>query len=208
LAQTEVAWLAGDRAAMQRAIETATRLLDDESDALMYGAVPLWRRRAGLTAEPNDRMPEPQRLLFDGDWQASAEAWAALDCPYERGLALLDSGDHQAMLEAVRVFDDLGAKATVARAQAILRQQGVRSIPRGRRADTRENKFGLTAREQEVLGLVAEGLTNADISRRLVIAEKTVDNHVSSLLAKMGVDSRRDAARLALETDAALATQK
>jgi two-component system, NarL family, response regulator DevR len=56
-----------------------------------------------------------------------------------------------------------------------------------------------------VLGLIGEGLTNAEISGRLFIAEKTVDNHVSSVLAKMNVESRRDAARLARESEGAAA---
>jgi DNA-binding NarL/FixJ family response regulator len=105
------------------------------------------------------------------------------------------------MLEAARIFERLGATATLARAQAIMRQLGVISIPRGSRADTRANRFGLTKREQEVLSLVAEGLTNAEISAQLFIAEKTVDNHVSSVLAKMNVTSRRDAARLARDAE-------
>jgi DNA-binding NarL/FixJ family response regulator len=75
------------------------------------------------------------------------------------------------------------------------------SIPRGRRAATRTNAFGLTRREQEVVALVAEGLTNGEIAARLVLSEKTVDNHVSSVLAKMNVESRRDAARLARAND-------
>ena len=82
-----------------------------------------------------------------------------------------------------------------------MRQLGMTYIPRGSRADTKASRFGLTKREQEVLSLVAEGLTNAEISARLFIAEKTVDNHVSSVLAKMNVTSRRDAARLARSED-------
>ena len=101
------------------------------------------------------------------------------------------------MQQAVRIFGRLGATATVARAQAVMRQHGLTSIPRGARADTRANRFGLTRREQEVLALIGEGLTNAEIGTRLFIAEKTVDNHVSSVLSKMNVDSRRDAVRLA-----------
>ena len=96
----------------------------------------------------------------------------------------------------LRFFEKLDATATLARAQATMRRLGFASIPRGRRADTRANRFGLTRREQEVLTLVTEGLTNADIAARLFIAEKTVDNHVSSVLAKMNVDSRHEAARL------------
>ena len=141
--------------------------------------------------------------MLSGDWHAAAAVWRELGAPYEEGLALLDSADPEAMREAVRIFERLGAIATVARAQAILRQRGVAAIPRGRRAETRANRFGLTRREQEVLDLIREGLTNAEIGSRLFIAEKTVDNHVASVLAKMNVDSRHGAARLAAQELAA-----
>ncbi|MQS10962.1 response regulator transcription factor [Streptomyces kaniharaensis] len=57
----------------------------------------------------------------------------------------------------------------------------------------------LTAREQEVLALIGEGLTNRQIGERLYLAEKTVKNHVSRLLAKLGVERRVQAALIATE---------
>ena len=56
---------------------------------------------------------------------------------------------------------------------------------------------GLTARELDVLALLGEGLRNADIAGRLHISEKTVDHHVSAILAKLGVRSRQEATRAA-----------
>jgi DNA-binding NarL/FixJ family response regulator len=58
---------------------------------------------------------------------------------------------------------------------------------------------GLTAREVEVLGLVADGLSNRAIAERLFISQKTAGRHVSNLFAKLGVHSRAQAARVALE---------
>jgi DNA-binding CsgD family transcriptional regulator len=54
---------------------------------------------------------------------------------------------------------------------------------------------GLTAREADVLGLLRDQLSNAQIAERLRISPKTVDHHVSSILAKLGVRSRGEAAR-------------
>jgi DNA-binding NarL/FixJ family response regulator len=83
-----------------------------------------------------------------------------------------------------------------------LRERGARGVPRGPRPATRENPAGLTARELEVLALVAGGLRNAQIAERLFLSEKTVDHHVSAILRKLDVRTRAqasaDAVRLGL----------
>ena len=62
---------------------------------------------------------------------------------------------------------------------------------------TRANAAGLTARELEVAALLANGLTNGEVATRLVLSPKTVDHHVSAVLSKLGVRSRRDVAAAA-----------
>jgi DNA-binding NarL/FixJ family response regulator len=81
-----------------------------------------------------------------------------------------------------------------ARAAARLRALGVRRIPRRQRATTCANIAGLTTRQVEVLALVAEGLTNAEIGTRLLISPKAVEQHVSAILGKLDVENRTDAA--------------
>ena len=75
-----------------------------------------------------------------------------------------------------------------------LRGRGVARVPRGPRPTTRENPAQLTARELEVLTLVADGLRNREIAERLFLSSKTVDHHVSAILRKVGARTRGEAA--------------
>lgn len=70
-------------------------------------------------------------------------------------------------------------------------------VPARRRTSTIAHPAGLTARQVEVLRLMADGLTNAELAERLYLSVKTVGHHVSAILAKLGVASRREAIRRA-----------
>ena len=74
-----------------------------------------------------------------------------------------------------------------------LRERGARGLPRGPRVATQGNPAGLTAREVEVLALVAEGMRNGEIAARLVLSERTVGHHVGAILRKLGVATRAQA---------------
>ena len=122
---------------------------------------------------------------------------AADDQPYERAMALWDAGATDDLLAALPVLDGLDARAVGALFRARLREAGVNSVPRGQLPATRANPSGLTARQLDVLTLLADGLSNADIAARLVISRKTADHHVSAILAKLEVRSRGEAAAVA-----------
>ena len=79
-----------------------------------------------------------------------------------------------------------------------LRRRGAANLPRGPRAATRENPSQLTARELEVLALVADGLRNRDIADRLFLSTKTVEHHVAAIRAKLGARTRGEAGAQAL----------
>ncbi|HEV3505194.1 MAG TPA: helix-turn-helix transcriptional regulator, partial [Actinomycetes bacterium] len=128
---------------------------------------------------------------------AAADAWRELGCPYQQVLALACGDQDEALLQAVALLDGLGARLTAQRVRRQLRRRGTRHVPRGPIRATAANPAGLTARQVEVLGLLAEGLTNAEIAARLSLSDKTVGHHVSALLAKLGVASRHQAAAAA-----------
>jgi DNA-binding CsgD family transcriptional regulator len=125
-------------------------------------------------------------------------AWQEVDAPYEAarvrvlvGLACraLRDGDTAAMeLDAARhVFAQLGAIPDLTRVDGLTSRR------------TMGDASGLTRREVEVLRLVAVGRTNQAIATELFLSEKTVERHVSNILAKLGVGSRTAAAAYAFE---------
>jgi len=107
----------------------------------------------------------------------------------------MSSHEDAALRTVLAALDDLGARATAAAARRRMKELGISAIPRGPRAPTRATPAGLTAREQQILALLSQGLPDKEISRQLVISQRTVHHHVSSVLAKIGVSSRTAAAR-------------
>lgn len=127
-------------------------------------------------------------------------AWSPPDRPFEQAIALFHAGDQASMQAALGQLAALGCEATLARLHAQLRQQGIKlpeAASRGPRATTAAHPAGLTQREAQILALIAQGLTNAEIAARLVRSAKTVDHHVSAILAKLNARSRAEASALA-----------
>jgi DNA-binding NarL/FixJ family response regulator len=113
--------------------------------------------------------------------------------PYERALALWDGGSAPELLAALPLLDELDARAVAALVRGRLRELGVTNPPGRPLPTTRANPAGLTGRQLDVLALLVQGLSNADIAARLVISRKTADHHVSAILAKLDVRSRGEA---------------
>ena len=152
-----------------------------------------YRHRAGEDVEPFPGCPAPFAAGIAGDWAGAAALWERVGNPYERALELTEAPDVATVREGLEVLDGLGASAAAAVCRRRLRRAGVPGIPRGRRTATRRNPGLLTDRQLQVLTLLAEGRTNAEIAALLVVSTRTVDNHVAALLRRLGVRSRRDA---------------
>jgi len=194
--RVELLWVSGQPdLAAQEAREAYEQALG-RVDPWQLGSLAIWLWRLGAGLDLPDGLPEPYALEIAGDWRGSAAAWERLGRTYDAALTRIVAAREDAELRAaLTVLDDLGARATAAAARRRMRELGMTSIPRGPRAATRAAPAGLTAREQEVLALLSEGLADREISRRLFISERTVHHHVSAVLAKVGVSSRTAAAR-------------
>jgi DNA-binding CsgD family transcriptional regulator len=197
-ARAEAAWLRGDPEGAAEVTEAALSLARRRGAVWLVDELAYWRRLGQAKGEEPAGPPRtPFALSMAGDWKAAAAAWGELGCPYEAALALAE-GDEAAMRSSVERLQQLGARAPAQLVARRLRARGVRSVPRGPRPSTRENPAGLTARELEVLALLADGLRNAQIAHQLVVSERTVDHHVSAILRKLDVGSRGEAGARAI----------
>jgi len=193
LARAEVRWLEGDGDGATRELQVAEAAVRT-CGGVLHSEVMAWRHRVTGLVTPERPLVEPYATQVAGDHVGAARQWDDLGCPYDAALALLDGTDETLLREALKRLEGLGAVAAAGVARRKMRDLGVRSIPAGARATTRDNSAGLTRREREVLALICDGHTNDEISGRLFISTKTVDHHVSAVLGKLGVGSRKVAA--------------
>jgi DNA-binding NarL/FixJ family response regulator len=189
-AYIEIMLAAGDVQAARAATDELAQLADDLAAPLLE-AVAAHVQGAVLLGEGDARAA----------LQALRQAWTAwqdLEVPYEAarvrvliGLACRQLGDQDSAemeLDAARwVFRQLDAAPDLARVEALTRKPAARAAG------------GLTARELQVLRLVAAGQTNRSIAADLFLSERTVDRHVSNILTKLGVSSRAAATAYAYQ---------
>ncbi|MGA9160403.1 MAG: LuxR C-terminal-related transcriptional regulator [Actinomycetota bacterium] len=200
LHRTRLLWAFADAALAAGDLDAARTAADEldavarHSDALVFAASAATVRGSLLLAGGD--VPDALTSL-----RRANALWQDLKLPYEGararrayGLALRAAGDEDdARLElraALATFERLGAAGDAAEASDLL--GGPKALPRG-----------LTAREAEVLRLVASGKTNRDIAVELVISEHTVARHLQNMFVKLGVTSRSAATAFAYEHDLA-----
>src|SRR5919109_1956500 len=206
------------------ATERARDYRDDSAERAARERATAVTDRVRIAAEDGGPVVGAQRALAEGElaraehrpdpslWEAAATAWDDLGHPYPAAYArwreaeaLVAARDREAAERvagrALQTARRLGSKWLAAEIEGLATRARLRIDGAERAADTDgaggEEPFGLTAREQEVLALVAAGATNREIGERLHMAEKTASVHVSRILAKLGVRTRTEAAAVA-----------
>jgi DNA-binding CsgD family transcriptional regulator/tetratricopeptide (TPR) repeat protein len=199
LAHIEHACLSGDHGQAGPYPELLLERTNRRGMLVQRGELLVYLHRLGYPARPFPGCPEPYASALRGDWRAAAELWLTEGDPYEHAVELAESGQVEPTLRAFTILDGLGARPAVAIVRGRLRGLGVTRLPRRPQPGTLANPAGLTDRQLEILRLVATGMSNAEIAQRLVVSPRTVDHHVSAVLQKLGVPTRRAAAALAAE---------
>ncbi|OBK47991.1 LuxR family transcriptional regulator [Mycobacterium sp. 1081908.1] len=192
-ARAEAAWLVGDDDTAHAEALAGLALATEHTDPWLVGHLRRWAHVGGgsFADAPTVDTITPYRLEVSGDWRAAAAEWTRLGCPYDAAVAQL-SGDVPTVQAALGTFRQLGARAAARRAQQRLTR--LRGRTQSRRADTLSDPDGLTRREREVLALLAGGRSDTEIAAALHISRKTASHHVSSILTKLRVDNRIQAA--------------
>ncbi|HET6354432.1 response regulator transcription factor [Streptomyces sp.] len=149
----------------------------------------------GVCRELRSRMPELACLMLTS---------------FDDEDALLDAimaGAAGYVLKQIKGSDLVAAVRTVASGQSMLDPATTARLMSSLRAEPADTEAvtpalaGLSPRERDILALIGEGLTNRQIGKRLYLSEKTVKNHISRLLAKLGVQRRVQAAVLATQLE-------
>jgi DNA-binding CsgD family transcriptional regulator len=192
-----LALLIGDR-------ELATNLVRRAEDIAGVSKVPHWQAVAPHCRGLLDDDPAP--LLTAADcYEAAGRLLPRAQALEAAGVALANRGDiagaRTRFSDAFGLYESLGAGWDLARTQATFRAYGIRRGPRVRHRASHQGWDSLTPTELKVAALVAKGMSNPEIATHLFLSRRTVQTHVSHILAKLDLHSRIDIAREASRRD-------
>ena len=197
-ARAEAAWWQDDRDRTAAEASVSYELALSRNDPWIFGQIAYWMWQAGKRDIPVERLAPPYALMIRDEWQEAAQEWERIGCPFERALALME-GDEPAQIQALAIFEQLGARPAADWLRKRLQAQGFTKLPLLSTPPKPEQSEALTPREIEVLRLIAEGLSNPAIAKKLTISVGTVKAHTANIYSKLGVKNRVQALSRAQE---------
>tara|TARA_Y100000052_G_scaffold27558_1_gene36333 strand:- start:30533 stop:33181 length:2649 start_codon:yes stop_codon:yes gene_type:complete len=195
----EWAWLSDKTATAMEHIQRLMQLTQSDRHPWNMGDRAIWADRFGFQPSLNimKDLPEPYRLELEGKYEAAAKSWDHIGAPYESAMVKLRSQNKTLVTEAIEAFQEIGAGLALQKARTIAEGLGLKiklsQRKRGPYQATREHPLGLTAKEQEVLSCLKEGLSNREIADQLSRSQRTVEHHVSAILGKLDATNRTSA---------------
>lgn len=197
----EAAWLAGNSKDAIKQIEYLLAIKPSQMNKWRNGKLMVWMHRYGLMPNTKilDRIPEPFRFEINGEYEKAAESWLSLASPYLAALTLMQGTDKDIVarfLEALPLLEKIYAKGAINKISDVAHAMNIADqLPlsrRGPRKTSRQHPLGLTQKEQEILPLILDGLSNKEISIQLSRSQRTVENHISKIFKKLNVNSRME----------------
>jgi ATP/maltotriose-dependent transcriptional regulator MalT len=203
----EHTWLTDDDQRAAEHIDALWNLGPSILNTWQLGELVTWACRLNLPiaqsmqlAIKNHEIPDPYQHELQGDIQAAQTSWLSLGMPFNAALVLLQTKNKNrpsAFATASPTLESMQAKAILSKLKKVATKEGfIEQIPKSKRgpySKTRQHPAGLTSKEQAVIKLLAAGVSNQDIASALSRSQRTIENHVSSILSKLNVENRIEA---------------
>lgn len=202
LALIEASWLRGDAERCRKHILALSELPLFRLNPWNFGDVAVWFHRCDMLAVYRGKkqpLPPPRQFEIAGRHREAADALLSMGMRYDAAMALAHTNEDAAtaLVKALQLFEEMGARSGIAFVRRRAASLGMlKQLPRPKRgpyAKSRSHPLGLTGREVQILRYVKEGLSNREISAKLRRSERTVEHHISAVLAKLGARNRIEA---------------
>lgn len=200
----ELAWLSDDKTSAREAINLLSKIAEDVLNTWQLGELIAWHQRLDMNIinQENqlllyERASKPYQLEFAGNYAKAAEHWLSIGMPYHAALAYMQVSDDtidECLQKAIDLLEPIHAHAALKKLRKLAGYRGVNDslskAKRGPYSKTRQHPAQLTSKEQHVLKLLVTGASNQEIASAMSRSQRTIENHVSSILSKLSVNNR------------------
>ena len=203
LALVELAWLENDMALANEHFQYLINIDRNLLHPWWCGELVIWARRFNFSIADNyvNDLPQPYQLELNSQYQAAENCWHELKMPYAAALCAMKKNVSEHDVESVTNLKNslvaMDASPVMTKLANLCNAVGLGDFDiksrRGPYRSAKNHPIGLTKREQEILGLLAKGASNKEISNVLVRSTRTIENHVSTILTKLNAKNRLEA---------------